>query len=138
MPNFTQTLTLITVGMGMYTELIFAAKLKKETPQSIISTLHYMLGENNNPEKLEFDHGLFASGSYSFPVSKVLNAFFHDGDNWILSHRGNYKHEDGNGFIEKFLSWIKPHIECGSGNKDIYAFTIYEDSSEVKTHSLQG
>ena len=31
--------------MGMYTELIFGAKLKKDTPNEVIEALKYMLGE---------------------------------------------------------------------------------------------
>jgi hypothetical protein len=122
--------------MGMYKELIFAAKLKVDTPEFVISTLKYMLGETDPPHNLDFDEGVFAASSYYFPVSKALNDFFHDGDNWVLSHRGNYKNCDNQGFIEKFLDWIKPFIECGSSWENIYAITIYEDSHEAKIHSL--
>lgn len=121
----------------MYKELIFGAKLKKDTPELVISNLKYMLGESNPVTDLEFDEGIFAAGSFYFPVSKSQNDFFHDGDNWILSHRGNYRNNDNNGFIEKFLEWIKPYIEAGSGNNDIYAITIYEDSSEAIIHCLE-
>jgi hypothetical protein len=31
--------------MGMYTELIFGADLKKETPKSVIEALKYMIGD---------------------------------------------------------------------------------------------
>ena len=124
--------------MGNYKELIFGAKLKADTPNTVIATLQYMINGKDAPENIVFDQGLFSAGSFSFPVSTVQNDFFHDGDNWILSHRGNYKQNDDNGFIENLLAWIKPFIESGSGTKDIYAIMIGEDSSEATVYSLAG
>ena len=123
--------------MSMYTELIFSAELKSDTPDSVIASIKYLVEGGEPGKELEFNEGIFNCGSYSFPLDKDLTSFYHNGNNWILSHRGNYRENDGNGFVDKFLTWIKPYIESGSGLKDIYAFTIYEDSHEVKTYSLE-
>ena len=42
--------------MGMYTELIFGASLKTDTPKEVIDTLRYMVGDIEQPEKLVFDN----------------------------------------------------------------------------------
>ncbi len=123
--------------MGMYTELIFAAKLKEDTSEEVISTLRYMLGEIEISDSIAFDEGFFNCGSYYFPISEMEGKLLHDGENWVLSHRGNYKNQDNNGFIDKFLDWIRPYIASGSGQQDIFAITIAEDSKGVKTYSLE-
>lgn len=123
--------------MGMYTELIFGAKLKKETPESVIGTLKFMLGEIDLPDKLEFDEGFFNSGSFCFPISKSQSDLFLEDEQWVFSHRGNYKDQDGHGFIEKFLEWILQYIESGSGQNDIYAITIGEDALAPFVFSLE-
>ena len=122
----------------MYTELVFAAKLKDNTPVAVILTLKYMLGEAEIPDNLTFDEGFFNAGSFYFPVSQASNSFFYDGENWVLSHRGNYKDHDEPGFITLFLKWIKPYIESGSGLNDIYAITISEEGVAPIIYTLEG
>lgn len=47
--------------MGMYTELVMAARLKCTTPSNIIDILYYMVGEYEEwPVKLP-DHPLFGT-----------------------------------------------------------------------------
>lgn len=121
----------------MYTELIFAAELKQDIPESVIATLKYMMGQGDLPEKLAFEEGFFSSASFSFPLDRAQNTLYNNGDNWILSHRGNYKTRENDGFIDLFLKWIKPYISRGSGLKDIYAITIYEHNREINIHSLE-
>lgn len=84
-----------------------------------------MLGESEIPNNLNFNEGVFNSGSNYFSLSQASNSFFYDGDNWILSHRG-------------ILKWIKPHIESGSGQNDIYAITIEEEGITPTIYSLDG
>ena len=47
---------------------------------------------------------------------------------WHISTRSNIKNYENE--IETFLEWIKPFIAGGSGNREMYAITIYEDSEE--------
>jgi len=126
--------------MGMYTELIFGAGLKKETPQSVIDALKYMLGDTEDkPKDFPLPDGrcewLFQSTSYfgmTVPANKFV--FDKDFDSWCLSTRSSIKNYEGE--IEEFLDWIKPYICSGSGNRNMYALTIYEDSATPSIYYL--
>ena len=43
----------------------------------------------------------------------------------------NYESE-----IQTFLEWIKPFIDSGSGDREMYAITISEEQSEPTIHYL--
>ena len=125
----------------MYTELIFGAELKKETPNEVIEALKYMLGEIQEKPKYFplLDgrcEGLFQGSSYYFAINKpVKKMWLDDIDNcYHISTRSNIKNYENE--IETFLEWIKPYIESGSGNRDMYAIVIYEDSSEPTIYFL--
>lgn len=124
--------------MGMYTELIFGAKLKKDTPESVINTLRYMIGDIDKPEILEFDanRNPLIGGSYYFGVTRsVSNMYYNLTDKrWQISTRANIKNYEGE--IDQFLTWIKPYIEQGSGTRDMYAIKIYEEQEEPTIYYL--
>lgn len=116
----------------MYTELIFGAKLKKNTPKEVIDTIKYIIGDlEKAPENLVFEtssgRNVLRGCSYYFGVHKAVSEFYYDEINksWTLSSRANIKNYENE--IEQFLRWIKPFIEQGSGSRDIYAITIYEE-----------
>jgi hypothetical protein len=118
--------------MGMYTELIFGARLKENTPNEVIETLKFMIGETEvKPEGFPFPDGrcewLFQGGSYYFAVHKAVSKMYYDdiAKAWTVSTRSNIKNYEGE--IEQFLEWIKPHIDSGSGNREMYAVVTYED-----------
>ena len=120
--------------MGMYTELIFGATLKKNTPIEVINTLMYMTGqEEEKPINFQLPEGryefMLKSGSYYFAVNTGISKIWKDhiDNQYHISTRSNIKNY--NNEIETFLSWIKPYIEQGSGNREFYAITIYEESS---------
>ena len=119
--------------MGMYTELIFGANLKKDTPKKVINALKYMIGETEGkPNDFPLPDGrcewLFRCASYYFGVSNPVSKMWFDeiSKNWILSTRSNIKNY--NGEIEAFLKWIKPYICSGSGVRHMYAIVTYEES----------
>jgi len=123
-----------------YTELIFGAKLKKDTPKSVIETLKYLTGENDKPNKLDFKvkkyNPLLGSSTYfgvSQPVTKLTKES--RDKTWLLSSRANISNEENE--IEDFLNWIKPYVEKGSGENNIYAITIPIDSNSPTIHSLK-
>ena len=127
--------------MGMYTELIFGAKLKKETPKEVIGALKYMLGEieekpNNFPLPIGRCEWLFQVSSYYFAINKSVNKMWLDDIDkcYHISTRSNIKNYENE--IEIFLEWIKPHILEGSGNREMYAITIYEDSEVPNLYYL--
>lgn len=117
--------------MGMYTELIFGARLKKLT-QLEIDALKWMCGNIEKPKKLH-NHEFFECyksdylfnfcSCYFLEISKPIFKFF-DGD-WFLTTRSNLKNYENE--IEKFLDWIKPFIDSGSGKNDLYAIVTYEE-----------
>ena len=128
--------------MGMYTELIFGANLKKDTPKNVIEALKYMTGEKKEkPDNFPLPDGrcewLFQGSSYYFgvsrPVSKIMLGDI--GGNWILSTRSNIKNYEGE--IETFLKWIKPYIDSGSGKRDMYAIVTHEQHNSPTIYYLR-
>lgn len=124
--------------MGMYTELIFGASLKEDTPMEVIKRLKCVLGECGHGIKCkdEFAHVLSMS-SYYFGVSSSVGRMWQENTsnrNWVISSRSNIKNY--NNEIETFLGWIKPFIKSGSGNREMYAIVLYEDAEEPTIHYL--
>ena len=121
--------------MGQYTELIFGASLKKDTPKEVIDVLDYLVTLNNKPKTLpEHDffkndrwEGVLCMGSYYFGVSDSVSQLWFDkiDKQWHLSNRSNLKNYDSE--IENFLDWIKPYIGTGSGTDDFYAIVCNEE-----------
>lgn len=124
--------------MGMYTELIFGCSLKKETPLEVIEILRAMV--ENRAYKLEClpQHEffkcerwayLFTCSSYYFGVCESVKRLWldHISKQWIISTRANIKNYDEE--IHKFLDWIKPYVDNGSGVKEMYAISTFEEST---------
>lgn len=119
----------------MYTEIIFGASLKSDTPKQVIDALKYMIGETKEiPEDFPFEEGrhyyLFNSASYYFGICEPVCKMWFDeiGKNWILSARSNIKNYCNE--IETFIEWIKPFIESGSGKRNMFAVVTYEEQEE--------
>ena len=130
-----------TKKMGMYTELIFGAELKKDTPNKVIEALKYMLGEiEEKPLNFPLPEGrcewLFRGSSYYFAINEPVFKMWLDNidECWHISTRSNIKNYEGE--IETFLEWILPYIDSGSGDRDLYAIVIYEQQSEPKCYYL--
>lgn len=134
--------------MGYYTEIIFGARLKKETPKNIIDTLRYVAnGPNQNVDEedpvIVYDKNLIEEydlyrvmrcASYYFGVCDPVSKMWFDktAGMWVLSFRSNCKNgyvndDDDCGCLEKFTKWIKPYIRSGSGGADIYSIITTED-----------
>ena len=130
--------------MGMYTELIFGASIRSSIPDLDLAALKYLLGEGDEPSELP-NHEFFMCdrwkymtrcSSYYFAVRNTHRSIELDkiSDTWLCSSRSNLKNYDSE--IEKFLSWIKPFIEQGSGERDFYAIVCYEEASEPTIYYL--
>lgn len=122
--------------MGMYTELILGAQLKKDTPSYIIEAFDYVINKDDSAEisdeaKTFIDeyslYTLFYCTSYYFGVIDSTRSFRYDSiaGQWCISTRANLKN---GGRIEKFLEFIKDYIEDGSGPTNIFAYVQYEES----------
>jgi hypothetical protein len=127
--------------MGMYTELIFGANLKKDTPDQVINALKYMIGEiEEKPINFPLPEGrceyLLRAGSYYFGVTVSVSSLRYDKitESWVISSRSNIKNYANE--IEMFLEWIEPYIEHGSGLRDMYAIVIHEQQSEPTIYYL--
>lgn len=128
--------------MGMYTELIFGASLKRDTPNKVIEALKYILGETEDkPEDFPLPDGrcewLFRGSSYYFGISAPVNHMWFDdiGKDWRISTRSSIKNYGNE--IETFLEWIKPYIENGSGVREMYAIVTHESASEPTIYYLE-
>jgi len=125
----------------MYTELIFGADLKTDTPENIIEALKYMIGDTaDKPKDFPLPKGrcewLFRGCSYYFGVNEPISKMWHEDvcDRWVISTRSSIKNYENE--IESFLEWIKPYIESGSGARDMYAIVTYEESDTPNIYYL--
>lgn len=118
--------------MGMYTEFIFGARLKENTPQDVINTLKYYCGQLEEMVGLAFKtksgrNPLNNGGSYYFGVINTTPQMLYDSiaKSYIISSRTNLKNYEDE--IEDFLKWIKPYCDSGSGSNEMYAIVTYEE-----------
>ena len=126
----------------MYTELIFGASLKEDTPKKVIGILKYMVGDyTEEPKDYPFPEDsrhswMLRSGSYYFGVNQGSSSLRYDEikKSWVLNTRSNIKNYENE--IESFLVWIKPWISQGSGCRDMYAIVIYEEQEEPELFYL--
>lgn len=135
--------------MGMYTELILGCKLSKSAPKLLINALDAVINHWNEKDygdasdevkdfiiKYDLPY-LFHGSSYCFGVSRSNSAFWFDNITgcWYISTRSNLKNYEDQ--IENFLAYLKPYVEQGSGEADIYAYVLYEECSKPQIYSLR-
>ena len=132
--------------MGDYTELIFGAELKTDTPKEVIDILQYMC-YRKTPRPTAFPNHilfskprweiLFSCSSYYFAVSEPMAKMWFDeiSKSWKISTRANIKNYDDE--IGSFCDWIKPYIESGSGEQEFFAIECFEQGTPV-IHKLGG
>lgn len=126
--------------MGMYTEIYFCAELK-ELPEDVEKTIFWLIEneycDGKKPDFLpshefftseRFDFLLIGTSCYFPEVEKVIFKKCEYTKKYTLFFKSSIKNYDGE--IEKFLDWIEPYIMHGSGIKDMYAYTIYEEAEE--------
>lgn len=120
----------------MYTELIFGATLKENTPTYVTDALNCVINDRANTNlsdevKQFIDEyslpKLIWCTSYYFGahVNKPSCVFDKIAGRWCISFRANCKNYQGE--IEKFIEFIKPHVEYGSGPTNIFAIVQYEE-----------
>jgi len=105
--------------MGMYTELNIGVRFKRDTPDSIINAISYMI-DNDAPREFPEEHEIFgtdkwewmlrSAGSYYF-ASQPTRVWCYDEitEAYFLSVCTNIKNY--NGEWEKFLYFIAPYVE---------------------------
>jgi hypothetical protein len=120
----------------MYTELIFRATLKEKTPTYVRQALDCVINDNADV-KLSDEAKQFID---EYSLSKLIwctSYYFGAHDNkpscvfdkianrWCISFRANCKNYQNE--IEKFIEFIKPYVEYGSGPTNIFAIVQYEE-----------
>ena len=120
----------------MYTELIFGATLKENTPTYVTDALNCIINDRTNvnlsDEVKQFIDEYSLSkliwcSSYYFGahVNKPSCEFDKIANRWCISFRANCKNYQDE--IEKFIEFIKPYVEYGSGPTNIFAIVQYEE-----------
>lgn len=131
----------------MYTELIFGASLEN-LPTHVAEAINYVI--NDKPENEvsqealqfadEYDLSrIFWGSSYYFGAHKNKPTFVWDkiGDHWVLSTRANCKNYQNQ--IEKFIEFITPYVESGSGyDHNIFAYVQYEEAEFPTMYGKDG
>lgn len=132
--------------MGMYTELVFGARLQPDLPQKVEKALKYMVrGTGKEPEELP-DHEFFQSerwarlfhcGSYYFGIHRPHAIMEWDdiSNSYSLSTRSSIKNYDKE--IDKFLDWVKPYVNQGSGTRGMFAMVCYEEDEAPTLYFLE-
>lgn len=132
--------------MGMYTEIIFGANVVSTIPPIDKQALDYLFTDDTQVPLSLPNHPFFecdrwkwltTCSSYYFAVRNTHRSIVWDeiSNTWNLSFRANLKNY--NQEIEKFLDWIKPYIEKGSGTRDFYAIVCYEEQAEPTIYYLK-
>lgn len=133
--------------MGMYTELIFGATLKENTPTYVTDALNCIINDsvttNLSDEVKQFSDEYSLSkliwcSSYYFGAhnNKPSCTFDKIANRWSISFRANCKNYQGE--IEKFIEFIKPYVEYGSGPTNIFAIVQYEEDDYPTLYGTGG
>ena len=128
--------------MGMYTELVLGCSIKNVP--SVITAIHWLLDSGKNktnrpsilPQGERIDWMFNSGGSYYFGANSGEYKFEYDNisDCYRFNARFNIKNYDNE--IQKFLDWLKPYIEQGSGSREWYAAVTYEEDDEPTIYYL--
>ena len=131
--------------MGMYTELICGCTLRKDTPKIFVDSMFWLLNNTQGKESPEItkfidnydlSRILFSDSYYFGAPSNCIFKYDKIGDNYELSIRSNLKNYEGQ--IEKFLDYITPYVEDGSGTKNIFAMVLYEEDEFPTLYTVDG
>ena len=114
--------------MGMYTHLVLNVTLTKDTPQEVIDTINYMVG-NTEEKPPEQNHELFETDRWDFCLrcdsayfmGQTNSIFTKQYDDWELTVNSNVKNYCGE--YEKFLDYIQPYIRFN----EFLGFIRYEE-----------
>lgn len=109
--------------MGMYTEIVLAMQLKRDTPSEVIEILEYLVDtfQKQGPE-IAPSHPFFQTprwkmigdgDSYYFPGITNSKIEYDDiARAYFLTVRSNLKNYDQE--IQKFLHWLAPYSQAGT------------------------
>ena len=136
--------------MGMYTELIFGATLKEKTPTYVTQALDHVINDTDDTVNVKLsDESKYFINEYSLQKLIWCTSYYFGAHNnkpscvfdktagcWCISFRANCKNY--NGEIEKFIEFIKPYVEWGSGTTNIFAIVQYEEDDYPTLYGIEG
>ena len=133
--------------MKTYAEFIFGCTLSKDTPNTCVNALNYLINNEEIHDSLPKELDEFIE---KYNIIKLINSkpnnfggapytkFYFDRSigEYRISIRSSL---NNNAYeIEDFLRYIKPYITKGSGPLDIYAYIHYEEFNMPIIYSLNG
>jgi len=138
--------------MGMYTEFVFGAGIKRELTWTELTALKWIGGDPTVTWERAahagdlLNHPFFRTerwrmighcSSYYFGYSDSHTKIHFDdiSHEWLLSFRCSLKNYDNE--IEKFIDWIRPLVEDGSGDMNFLGYSMYEECFEPVLYYLK-
>lgn len=124
--------------MGMYTELVLAVELKKDTPESVINILNYMVEYDDETPETE-NHKLFSdttrwefmlrSDSYYFDgITNTILKYDDISKSYYLTVRCNLKNYSDE--IELFVEWVSKYVQKDKDVPQFVGYKRYETDNE--------
>ena len=116
--------------MGMYTEVLVKARLKKDLPDNVLKVVDFMFGNGNPPDVLP-EHPFFTlprwdlvgrcSSWYHHP--STVNSINKEYTDWAVFSRSDLKNYGGE--IEAFFDWFRTVIDEEEGK--CIGYSWYEE-----------
>lgn len=114
--------------MGMYTHLVLNVNFKHDTPEEVIDTIKYMVGDTETPPP-EQNHKLFGTSRWvyclrcdSWYFMGCTNTTFEkEMDTWQLTVNSNCKNYTDE--YRSFLDYIQPYVQY----REFLGFIRYEE-----------
>jgi hypothetical protein len=125
--------------MGYYTEIIFGARLREDTPGRVIELLTKAADGGWDVEADDVKLGRVMHGSDSYYFSGSHAPVFELDDfreHYTLHFRANLKNYSSE--IEAFIDWIRPYVAQGAGEREVFAIVMGEDTEALELHCLEG
>ena len=114
--------------MGMYTHLVLNVTFEEDTPQEVIDTIRYMVGDTD-VEPSKQNHKLFECDRWAFCLrcdsayfmGCTSTSFENKFGTWYLTVNSNCKNYSSE--YQRFLDYIRPYIAY----KEFLGFIRYEE-----------
>lgn len=113
--------------MGTYSELTVNCRLKSNTPQEVIDVFLSMQYDSSYSFEV-FPQGFVGLGVCAY-FPQVTYAIVNFGDAEGEAHVSLRLVQKESAELAAFVEWLRPHVEQGSGPRDLFA-TIHNEEDE--------
>lgn len=121
--------------MGMYTELVLAIELKKDTPENVLDIVQYLAAEWDGEAPPVPDHQFFSNDFWEAMLTSDSNYLVGEPDIVFIRSKPTFSGKyssltvrsqvRSNEPVDDFLDWIAPYCEEGSYSQDGFTFAGY-------------